>query len=365
MEKKNYDEIMSLLPQKIREEIISVKSFIKTLNNIKLKQKIIISDNDYPYQIAFTSDYGFSYNIIIRKDIGEIKNKIYLIAYNAHSQQRKFGVRKKNYFVEALEKISETDKNLADELFGRIKSCGKDCYAKGSGCLHGVVLSYRNSIKCTCAGSFNLGSAEEDFATVKILLKAMNDVYCTPTEEKSSEISNIINIINIIYKLPLDADKWQSECKDSKDGKDGLCDYNNLGAFTDIQSDKHGLTIRPSAIAPDWRPYASCFPENIYLDAAETNIYFDFTAETKWLIKLTLSDGSKKQVIDFQSAIGSVPVGHDGCAGRHCGYVRLIDLLPKEEVNTANKFKLERVDISSTWLITASRIDIKSFVFGR
>jgi hypothetical protein len=299
MEKVKYDEILQLLMNETREEIISIKEFIRTLKNIKLKQKTIINDENY--QFHFNSDYGFTYSISIDKNKLKTFNKIFLISYNNHNQQQKFGIRKPDWIPKVLERLS------SDELFNKIKSCN-GCFYK-SGCLHCVVISYKNIIKPTCGCTIEFGSTKNDFAEIKALLKIMDDVYGTQYNVIQPEMSEIY------YEFP-----------------------NN---YREI---RNNIT---------WSL------KNIILDVQKTEIYFDFNSVAKWKMNLVFSGDNEILEIGFQNVIDKIPIGEDGFSGRHTGNTYLKNILQWKIA------KLERIDIFPTWWPNAARIDINYFIFGK
>lgn len=163
-EKPTLEACISLLPVLLREEIIKTDTFLRTLNPMKFRRQIEKNGNKITY---LASDYGFSYNIYPSNDTLYHSLSWYIITNGKPEQWH----RKTDLMEQTLNKLAESNCDLAEKLFTNLKECIGCCP-----CIVKTLYEFNGKKKLSCHGLMDFKMYPSDFLDVRNFIKTINEL---------------------------------------------------------------------------------------------------------------------------------------------------------------------------------------------
>ena len=164
--KPTYENIISGLPQEIKEEIIKMNDFLKSLKPLKFKRMVDKHGTKITY---VASEYGISYAIKISDST--IKQNFWW--YIVHSGKPETWHRRADYMEETFVEIAKTDPKLSERIFNALKVCG-NCY--GDRCLAKTQYEYNGEKKIFCHGRAEFQITRDECNDIQSFFRYVNEL---------------------------------------------------------------------------------------------------------------------------------------------------------------------------------------------
>ncbi|MCL2703953.1 MAG: hypothetical protein FWE91_10150 [Defluviitaleaceae bacterium] len=159
-----FDEIISILPEEFRNEIIETDGFLKSLRPLKFKRTIDKFGNKITY---VASDFGVSYAFRVTRDQFSHELNWYIV-YNGKPETWH---RKADYMEEMLDEIEKSNPRLAERIFSSLIKC-VNCH--GEKCLAKTIYTFRDRKKLTCHGRVVFRICHDDFNGAREFFRHLN-----------------------------------------------------------------------------------------------------------------------------------------------------------------------------------------------
>ncbi|WP_041700182.1 hypothetical protein [Clostridium sp. BNL1100] len=163
-QKPKFESCISLLPNEIRNEIIKMDSFLRSLRPFKFKRQIEKYGNKITY---LASDYGFSYALYPSNDVMHHSLCWYIIT----NSKPEFWHRKADMMEETLKKLDETSPEFAERMFSNLTECiaCRPCSVK-------TLYEFNGKKKLVCHGIMEFKMCVSDFEGVRTFINTVNDL---------------------------------------------------------------------------------------------------------------------------------------------------------------------------------------------
>ncbi|WP_242835291.1 hypothetical protein [Ruminiclostridium papyrosolvens] len=163
-QKPKFESCISLLPNEIRNEIIKMDSFLRSLSPLKFKRQIEKYGNKITY---LASDYGFSYALYPSNDVMHHSLSWYIIT----NSKPEFWHRKADMMEETLKRLDETSTELAERMFSNLTECiaCRPCSVK-------TIYEFNGKKKLVCHGKMEFKMCVSDFKDVRTFIDTVNAI---------------------------------------------------------------------------------------------------------------------------------------------------------------------------------------------
>ncbi len=164
-EKPTFEKCISLLPENIKREIISIDEYLKTSKPLKFKRQLEKNGNKITYVAA---EYGLSYAIYLSNEVFDHSLQWYLITNGKPETWH----RKANIMEETLDSLAGKIPDFADRMFSNLDEC-VGCY---KACLARTKYKFHNKQKAVCHGKLKFKMDASGFEDVRTFLNEVSNL---------------------------------------------------------------------------------------------------------------------------------------------------------------------------------------------
>jgi len=163
-QKPNFEDVISLLPNEIQNEIIKTDDFLRKLKPMKFKRLLDKNGSKITY---LASEYGLSYSAYISNDIMYHSLWWYIIT----NGKPEYWHRKADMMEVTLNKIAETSPEFASRMFSNLIECIACCP-----CLAKTLYEFNGKKKLACHGMIEFKMCASDFEDVREFINTVNEL---------------------------------------------------------------------------------------------------------------------------------------------------------------------------------------------
>lgn len=164
-EKPTFEKCISLLPENIKREIISIDEYLRTPKLLNFKRQLEKNGNKITY---VPSEYGLSYAIYLSNDIFDHSLQWYLITNGKPETWH----RKANMLEETLDSLARKIPDFADRMFNNLDEC-VGCY---KACLARTRYKFQNKQKAVCHGKLKFKMDVTGFEDVRTFINEVSNL---------------------------------------------------------------------------------------------------------------------------------------------------------------------------------------------
>ncbi len=164
-EKPTFEKCISLLPESIKREIISIDEYLKSSKLLKFKRQLEKNGNKITYLAA---EYGLSYAIYLSNDIFDHSLQWYLITKGKPETWH----RKANMLEKTLDSLARKIPDFADRMFNNLEEC-VGCYKI---CLARTKYKFNNKQKAVCHGKLKFKMCVSGFEDVRTFINEVSNL---------------------------------------------------------------------------------------------------------------------------------------------------------------------------------------------
>lgn len=166
--KSDFETCISCLSMDIQDKIIEVDKYLLSHKKLGMKRKI---EGSYKAgRITYTSKTGFSYVLIINKNV--MYHYFWWYIVSNYKYENKYGGRKNDLTEQTLMLLQERSPELAKILFDLYISC-YSCYP---GCVARTLYEFGGNKKMTCHGKLRFKMVENDFDYVISMMEVIEEL---------------------------------------------------------------------------------------------------------------------------------------------------------------------------------------------
>lgn len=166
--KSDLETCVSYLSKKLQDKVLEVDKYL--LSNKKLGIKRKIEGSYKACKITYLSNNGFSYILLINKNI--MQHYFWWYIVSNYKYENKYGGRKNDLTKQTLMRMKEKYPQLAKMLFDLYISC-YGCYPE---CAARTLYDFEGTKKLTCHGKMLFKMVIEDFDYVIEMMKVIEEL---------------------------------------------------------------------------------------------------------------------------------------------------------------------------------------------
>lgn len=167
-QKPTVEVCLSLLPEDIRQRVLDMDHFLRTLRPMKFKRQVEKNGNKITW---FAPEQGFSYAVHPTGDIMTHALSWYIIT----SGKPETWHRKADHMEEALQRTAEDDPDLAKRLFDNLS----ECIGCRRHCMVKTAYTFNGQTKVTCHGLMAFTQSLSDLEDARAFILQINNLALT------------------------------------------------------------------------------------------------------------------------------------------------------------------------------------------